>query len=134
MILDASAGVTLFVKESASVKVATLVEPGGIHVPTLFYSEVANALWKKVRRGEADPARFALRFGSLELMLLAIDERPFAARALAIALELDHPAYDCVYLAIAEALGDRVVTLDRRFCNRVTGTRYAAHLCHVDDA
>ena len=39
---------------------------------------------------------------------------PLAARALAIAAELRHPAYDCFYLALAEARDANLITADRR--------------------
>jgi predicted nucleic acid-binding protein len=41
--------------------------------------------------------------------------RPLAARAAALARKLDHPVYDCLYLALAEAEGAPLVTADRRF-------------------
>ena len=49
-----------------------------------------------------------------------------AARALAIAEELRHPAYDCFYLALAEAKDARLVTADRRFAQRLAATPWAA--------
>jgi predicted nucleic acid-binding protein len=49
-----------------------------------------------------------------------------AGRALAIAAELRHPAYDCFYLALAEAKDARLVTADRRFADRLAGTPWQA--------
>jgi predicted nucleic acid-binding protein len=49
-----------------------------------------------------------------------------AERALAIAEELRHPAYDCFYLALAEAKEARLVTADRRFAQRLAGTPWQA--------
>jgi predicted nucleic acid-binding protein len=36
-----------------------------------------------------------------------------------IAIELDHPAYDCVYLALAVESNCRFVTADERFPRKV---------------
>ncbi len=36
-------------------------------------------------------------------------------RALTIAAEIDHPVYDCLYLAVAVHHGIHVMTADRRF-------------------
>ena len=45
----------------------------------------------------------------------------FAERALEIALELNHPVYDCLYLACAEG-GGTLITADKKFHESVTGT------------
>ena len=49
-----------------------------------------------------------------------------ASRATAIARELDHPVYDCFYLAVSEALDVPLVTADGRLLARVAGTTFLA--------
>ena len=44
--------------------------------------------------------------------------------AVRIAIELGHPAYDCMYLALALRIGTEVVTADKRFISAVARTRY----------
>jgi predicted nucleic acid-binding protein len=44
----------------------------------------------------------------------------------AIARDLDHPDYDCFYLALAEQRQATLVTADRRLLNRVRGTQWAS--------
>ena len=87
--------------------------------PDLLLVECANIIWKKVRLGElarpdGDAALAALRSGPIDLL----DTRPLVERALHLAHEIDHPLYDCVYLAAAEAVDAMVVTADRRFFDR----------------
>jgi predicted nucleic acid-binding protein len=48
-----------------------------------------------------------------------------AARAFAIASALAHPAYDCIYLALAERSGTRLVTADRKLVGRLAATQWA---------
>ena len=48
-----------------------------------------------------------------------------ADRALAIALDLRHPVYDCFYLALAEARGSRLVTADDRLLRVCARTPFA---------
>ena len=50
--------------------------------------------------------------------LVVVSARGYAARAVAIAAELDHPAYDAIYLAVAEAFGLRLVTADDRLIRK----------------
>jgi predicted nucleic acid-binding protein len=47
-----------------------------------------------------------------------------SSRALALAREVDHPVYDCLYLALAELKETRVVTADRRLLGKLEGTPY----------
>ena len=35
-----------------------------------------------------------------------------------MAIEIDHPVYDCLYLACAEAMGSDVITADKRLSNK----------------
>ena len=94
--------------------------------PDLVMAETASALWK------------AVRFAGLELATAteaiaaagaAFDElvsaRTLADRALAIALELRHPVYDCFYLALAQARGSRLVRADDRLLRVCARTRFA---------
>jgi predicted nucleic acid-binding protein len=49
-----------------------------------------------------------------------VPERLLFNQAVDLACELNHLAYDCFYLALAELLGTAVVTADERFANKIT--------------
>jgi predicted nucleic acid-binding protein len=49
---------------------------------------------------------------------------PVARRASALARELDHPVYDCFYLALAEREDVPLVTGDGRLVGKVARTRW----------
>ena len=75
----------------------------------------ANILWNKVRRGElrADEAITASRIllqGHIEIL----PTRHLMDTATRLAIELDHAAYDCIYLALAMENGWPFVTADDR--------------------
>jgi predicted nucleic acid-binding protein len=83
--------------------------------PDLVVSEFANALWKKIRRGECD------RPTAEGILQLWETDRPelvasslLAGRALALAVELEHSVYDCLYLAAAIDHEAGFATADRR--------------------
>lgn len=59
---------------------------------------------------------------------------PLAPRAGAIALAIDHPVYDCFYLALSEAQDVPLVTADRKLVTRLAGTSFAARTLHLSDA
>ena len=95
--------------------------------PDLIVAEVANAGWKAVRAGTLSPeqhdhaaARLPLAFDAL------IPLGSLAERAVAISRLLDHPAYDCFYLALAEQRAATLVTADQRLLDRLVGTEWRA--------
>ena len=50
---------------------------------------------------------------------------PLAPRAAALSRLLDHPAYDCFYLALGEQRDGTVISADRRLVLRVADTIWA---------
>nr|WP_243843232.1 type II toxin-antitoxin system VapC family toxin [Sphingomonas vulcanisoli] len=113
------------IEEEGSADAIALLSRDDLAAPTLLHAEVANTIWKKARRGEfaPDPGLVSLPEQIAEI-IETHDETPVMARALAIAMELDHPVYDCVYLALAEALETSLVTADERFLRKLD-QRYA---------
>ena len=42
-----------------------------------------------------------------------------------MAHELDHPIYDCLYLALARRIDGQLLTSDQRFARKVSDSKYA---------
>ncbi len=55
----------------------------------------------------------------------------FVGEALRMALTLQHPVYDCLYLACAEANDGTLITADRRLIAVVRDSRYAHRVRHL---
>ena len=102
--------------------------------PTMFVSEVASALWQYARAGQVSHAQ-ASQGLSLIISQIAIfeDDADLAVDALAIGLELGCAPYDCFYLVSAMRRSAPIVTVDRRFINRVAHTKYKSHVIHLAD-
>ena len=119
--VDASVVVKWFVPESLSKEARLLLaDPLDLYAPDILLAEFANIIWKKVRRGEVPDARPYMDElqGLSEIVALhAVHE--LIARAALVANEIDHPVYDCLYLACAEATESILVTADRRLANKV---------------
>ncbi len=49
----------------------------------------------------------------------------YGSDAARLALSLDRPVHDCVYLALAHRIGARVVTADERFANALATTEHS---------
>lgn len=126
MVIDASVGVKLIVPEEDSAKAIEHVTAGDAIVPTLFHVEVANAVWKKVRKGEVELAPILPFLAGLQELIETISEAPFISRATEIAVELGHPIYDCIYLALAETGEKQLLTADQRLLAAVKDTPFRA--------
>jgi predicted nucleic acid-binding protein len=119
IIVDASVAVKWVVDEpDADAAVELLERP--LAAPALWLAEVANALWRKRRRGDLDEAevRDACR-AILRAPVSTIDLDVLSLAATALALRLGHPVYDCFCLAAAELHDSHVVTADRRLLQRL---------------
>ncbi len=126
-VIDASVALKWFVEEDGTAQAAALLAGSDwLIAPDLILAEVGNAAWKAVRSGMMLPEQFDHAAARLPV---AFDELvPLAGlsrRAAAIALALDHPVYDCCYLAVAEARDAPLVTADRRLLRRLADTPWA---------
>jgi predicted nucleic acid-binding protein len=122
IIVDASVAVKWVCEERASDQAAGLLRRDDLAAPALWLAEAANALWRKAESGELSPAQAEDRVAELANAPVAV--LPIEAdllQAIAIAIELHHPVYDCLYLAAAVREGGSVVTADARF-SRVAGS------------
>jgi predicted nucleic acid-binding protein len=124
IVVDASVILKWFLPEvgDAAAK-ALLATADELVAPELARVEVASALTRKAVRGQLSgaDARSTLRawFGALaagQIFLLPNGDDIEAAAELA--LELQHPLADCLYLAAAERLGTTLITADRAFVGR----------------
>lgn len=83
--------------------------------PDLILAELANALWAAGRRRGLPAAEIQTllalgrrRLGALAPLTDLVD------RAMALAIAVRHPAYDCFYVALAERERLPIITCDRR--------------------
>jgi len=126
MIIDASVAFKLVVEEPDSDAAIGWLGRSELICPSLLHAEVANALWKCVRRNElADDGEIEDRLADLARYVTTVDEISLMPRALRLGIELAHPVYDCVYLAMAESMRDELLTADDRLFRAVATTEYA---------
>ena len=105
-----------------------------LHAPRLMASEIANALWRKVRLGEVERGRVGALVAAVRQMPIHWNtDETFCADAIRLALALDRPVYDCVYLALAHRIGAQVVTADVRFANALAPTEHGDSVMTLAD-
>ena len=115
-VLDASAAVRLILADPAAADLAERV--GGaalVLAPELMLTELANTLWKLQRAdrlNDLDPQELLAE--ARELVDRLEPDRHLQAEALALACHLNHPVYDCLYLALARREAVSLISSVRR--------------------
>lgn len=96
-------------------------DEAAVLAPRLLLEEVGNALLTGVRRRRWSGAQADQAFAALLRLPVQLRDTPAdVARAYELSRRHDeHPLYDMVYVAVAERLGERLVTADRRLVERL---------------
>lgn len=133
-IVDSSVALKWIVDEIDRPSAIALLKSSTLTAPDFIQIEIRSALWNRVQRRltTRDAAhRAASEFVTIAVTLLPTVE--FAEPALALALELSHPIYDCLYLAAAIQLDQPLVTADRRFLAALKGSRHTGRAIALMD-
>ena len=87
-------------------------------VPDLFWVELANILWKAVRRGEmlAENAPTALTY-LRDLDIVTAPSIDLVPQALVLAVTHGRTVYDSLYVALAMQSESELITADERLAN-----------------
>jgi len=115
-VIDASVATKWVLPEIDADRAATLRERGEDYIaPSLLVAEIGSAVWKRARRGELTAAQAASAIElATALMTRLVPLDGLATHALEFAIRLDHPVYDCFYLALAAREDVPLITADRR--------------------
>lgn len=135
LVVDANVVVKWLVDENLAEEASRVLQSESeLHAPRFLAAEVADVLWQKARRGEITPEAAGTLADSLDGMpLIWADDETFLSHSVRLAIEIGHPAYDCIYLALARRLGAPLVTADMRFVNRVAPTVYASTMIRLSE-
>ncbi|WP_439613928.1 type II toxin-antitoxin system VapC family toxin [Reyranella sp.] len=126
IVVDASIVLKWVLEEQGSEAAEELLEKD-LAAPSLWLLEAANALWRRTVRGELTQAEAVERLTELSKAPIAsVPLEQDLPEAMRLALQLNHPVYDCLYLALAKRLGTYVITADTRF-----GQAVGSHVVHV---
>jgi predicted nucleic acid-binding protein len=135
-IVDASVALKWYLSEDDSEAALALLASGErLIAPHLIVAELCNGAWRLIRRGELRTEQLAIIARGVPGVFTTLHgSASLAARAAAIALELDHPVYDCFYLALSEAQNAPLVTADRRLILKTEATPFAPRTVHLREA
>jgi len=126
LVIDANVAIKWFVMENLHAEARRLLEGGDdLYAPDYMVIELANVAWKKAKRQEiARQQAEQISSACLDGVPVLHASSALLERAMRIALDLDHPVHDCLYIACAEAVDGVLVTADEKMVRTVEGTKF----------
>ena len=134
-VVDASVAAKWFFREMHRDAALRLLDArAALHAPDFLLLELDHVLRKRIRRGligavEGDRIRTVLR----SYPIAYTPFRSLQDRAYSTASRTGCTVYDCLYVALAVGLGERLVTADRRLYDGLAPTPLADHVLWVED-
>lgn len=124
-VFDASVALKWVIEEARSPSALRSLQAAEIVIaPELIPAEACNAGWRLFRAGLISAAQHDGISPALIKAFELVPLQPLASRAAEISRHLDHPIYDCLYLALAALRSEKLVTADGRLLKRLQGTTW----------
>lgn len=120
LVVDASVAVKWVLNEPGSAWARAFPASGArLTAPNLLCTECGNVLWRMVRTQRIDVSLLERFWSIINAAPLTLRYADWALNeaALRLSMRLDHPIYDCLYLALALERGAALATADKRFLN-----------------
>ena len=116
LVVDASIGLKWFIEEPRSSAARKILEKGATLIaPDIFIPEICNVVWKKMKNQEITAEQGRAIVSNLPMFLdHLVSSSDVAGRAFELAVQFNHPVYDCLYLALAERESITLVTDDAK--------------------
>ena len=136
LVVDASVALKWFLPDEplAAEALAIIRDGSALVAPDILIAEVCNAAWRSARLGRIGQNQMSEIAAILPRFFdTLVGAAALAPRAVVIAGELDHPVYDCLYVALAEVRQARLVTADTRLVARLGQTEWAANTLYLAD-
>lgn len=136
VVIDASVAVKWFVPEPGSIAAAALLSaPIARMAPDLLTAEIGNTLWKKIARNELSRGE-ALSIAAAFAAHVPLELRSsinLLEAALEIAVQIQCPVSDGLYVGLAVDEGCQVITADDRLVQLTRGTRLEPFVRRLQD-
>ena len=102
--------------------------------PDSLLSEFGNAISRKIREDDLSPEASGKWLELVgEQITRFVPARELLLPALEMSVELRHPIYDCLYLALALREGAVLVTDDRAFLRKTADSRWRENVLSMSD-
>lgn len=116
LVIDANVGLKWFIEEPRSPAARKILDKGASFIaPDIFIPEICNVVWKKVKNQEITAKQGEAIVTNVPMVLdRIVPSSEVAGRAFALAVQFNHPVYDCLYLALAERESSTLITDDAK--------------------
>lgn len=114
VVLDASVALKIFLPVPGNAQARAAARLFAFVAPPLVLVETANAFRKYVRRGDTTAEDGEASIRNLAGLITVNPDSLVFGNALSLAATLDHPVYDCVYLALAQRDRLPILSADKR--------------------
>ena len=130
LVIDASVAVKFVAREPGTNEANALVSSSQVLIaPDWMLVEVIEALRKKVKANELIQADAKAGLDVLKQLFERFDPAAeLLSEMQSLAFQLKHPAYDCLYLALALREGVPMITADRKFWNAAKRAELGQHV------
>ncbi len=130
LVMDASVPCKWYLDEDESDRAQAILDGDELLVaPALLLAEVGNVLWQRLRKGQIQPRQADEVVTHLpDVFLALVETRELLVEAVAIARNLDHPIYDCFYLALTKRWNAPLITADDTLLPKIIRTEWAARV------
>lgn len=124
LVVDTSVAVKWVVSEAstereAGTEQALALLGHGLMAPDLLAIEFANVLWKRQLRQDVSAKQAEQALAVLPNIVILRPSQPYLQTAMNLAVTLEHPIYDCLFLACAVEHEAEFVTADERLATLV---------------
>lgn len=136
IVVDASVALKWFLPDEPGADEALVIvqNEAALIAPDLLIVEVCHAAWRSARLGRIGHDQVSEIANALPRFFdTLVGAASLASRAVAIAAQLDHSVYDCLYVALAEVRHSRLVTADRRLLAKLGRTAWAVNVLDLAD-
>jgi predicted nucleic acid-binding protein len=129
IVVDTSLALQWVLDEPDSDRAEALLRGQSLAAPDVLFVEAANVLGKKIRKSQ-----IGLKQGVAGLDFIRsrvpqiVPSATLVERGMELSVELNHPVYDCIFLACAEQFGATLATRDAPFAMRVEQSPYSSAL------
>lgn len=115
IILDSSAAVrAVLASDTSDTYFQIISNEKEIASPSLYLSETSNALWKEVRFNGLSINLLPHMMRTLSAMTTISPDEDYIQDALRIAIDSEHPVYDCLFIAMSRLMDAPVLTADKK--------------------